>query len=92
MSFFDLFGKSHKPYTIEELLHEDRLNFNTSPQQIWTVKWKKRTGSYSSDTEETMEAFLSKEAAELFATKLKDAQKLLRNSESLHITIGKLNG
>lgn len=53
------------------------------------VSWNARYGDYCSDTRRVAKAFLLKEDAEAFAQSLYDAQALLQNNDSIHITISK---
>lgn len=48
--------------------------------ELWSVRWTSITGTYSSDKKPIAEFFTSKEAAERFASALKDAFKLTRNA------------
>jgi hypothetical protein len=45
--------------------------------QLWEVRWTSRHGEYSHSVEPELEAFPSKEAAEEFATSLRNAFDLL---------------
>lgn len=62
---------------------------NVQGAEIYTVSWMSRFGDYSSDTNRVYKAFLTKEDAEEFAQSLRDAHKLLRNTNSIKITITK---
>lgn len=57
--------------------------------EIYTVSWMSRFGNYHSDTNRVYKAFLTKEDAEEFAQSLRDAHKLLQNTNSIKITITK---
>jgi len=48
------------------------------PVDTWQVKWTRRYGSYSHETEPTVAAFTSLSAAESFAEKLSEAFTLIR--------------
>ena len=49
--------------------------------EAWTVSWKARNGSYSSDYKLVAKTFLNKEDAEKFIESLKEAKKLLQYTE-----------
>ena len=57
--------------------------------EVWMVYWYARFGDYSSDTRQVSKAFLMKEDAELFAKSLKDAHKLLQNTNNIGVCIEK---
>lgn len=57
--------------------------------EVYIVSWNARYGNYSTDSRRVAKAFLLKEDAEAFAQSLYDAQALLQNTDSIHITIRK---
>lgn len=57
--------------------------------EVWVVSWVSRYGDCSAHTKYVAKAFLMKEDANLFAKSLRDAQKLLQNTNDIEITIKK---
>ena len=57
--------------------------------EVYIVSWNARYGNYSTDTRRVAKAFLLEEDAEAFAQSLYNAQALLQNTDSIHITIRK---
>lgn len=62
---------------------------NVQGAEIYTVSWMSRFGNYYADTKRVYKAFLAKEDAEEFAQSLRNAHKLLQNTNSIDITITK---
>lgn len=56
--------------------------------ELTEVTWKRRFGAYNADTQSATKVFLNKEDAEVFASALKDAAKILRYTENIHVHIG----
>ena len=56
----------------------------------WEVRWKSRSGDFSSDVRSEVAGFTSKETATEFAQTLKDAHKMLRNTNRIGIGIYKV--
>ena len=46
----------------------------------WIVEWTSRSGSYSSDTHKSFQAFTDKQEAEDFAEEIRRAHKLIGNT------------
>lgn len=57
--------------------------------EVWVVYWYARFGDYCFDTRRVSKAFLTKEDARLFAKSLKDAHKLLQNTNNIGVYIEK---
>lgn len=57
--------------------------------EVWLVSWNARYGEYSSDIKRIAKAFLLEEDAIAFAESLKQAQKLLHNTNDIHIKIAR---
>lgn len=57
--------------------------------EVWIVSWEARFGDYKGDTKRVAKAFLLEEDAEQFAQSLKDANKLLQNTNGICLTIKK---
>jgi hypothetical protein len=55
--------------------------------QLWEVRWHSRHGEYHSDTRPEVEAFITKELAEEFATSLRNAYKLLRHTNGTGVSM-----
>lgn len=55
--------------------------------EVWLVSWNARYGEYSGDEQRVAKAFLLKEDAIAFAESLKQAHKLLQNTNDIHIEI-----
>lgn len=62
---------------------------NVQGAEIYSVSWLSRFGDFHSETKPVYKAFLTKEDAEEFAQSLRDAHKLLQNTNSIKITITK---
>lgn len=60
-----------------------------SALEVWHVRWTSRSGEYSQDTAQQVEAFLSIEQATEFADSLRAAFKLLRHTSGTGVTITK---
>jgi dTDP-4-amino-4,6-dideoxygalactose transaminase len=67
-----------------KLRQRDPQEEELSAIETWVVRWQSRSGRYSSDYKQEAQAFVTKEAAQAFASGLKDAFKLLRYTG--HIT------
>ena len=55
----------------------------------WEVRWDSRDGAYHSDVESQVDIFFTKKEAKAFTEELKAAQKVLRNTDNIHIRIEK---
>lgn len=56
--------------------------------QLWEVRWTSRHGEYSVCTQPEMEAFTTREAAEEYATSLRNAFDLIRHTgEGNHVSV-----
>jgi len=57
--------------------------------QMWEVRWISRYGSYHQDIQKELECFTSEEEAKEFATSLRNAFKLVRNTSEDQVYITK---
>jgi hypothetical protein len=59
--------------------------------QLWEVRWRSRHGAFSGDLRPEVECFTSEEAADEFATSLRNAFKLIRNTsrDDIGVTVEK---
>lgn len=57
--------------------------------EVWVVTWQRRYDNYSTSIETAGKAFLSEQDAKTFADSLREAKKLLQDSDDIHITIEK---
>lgn len=57
--------------------------------QTWRVSWYSRYDIYHTDTRHEVEVFLNEEDAKDFAKALVDAQRLLKNTDDIHIEVTK---
>lgn len=57
--------------------------------ETWVVRWISRYGWYGSDTREECEVFTTKKDAEKFATRLREAFKLIRHSACNKVEVSK---
>lgn len=57
--------------------------------ETWFVRWRSRHGEFSNDTKDECEVFLTKEDAEKFATRLKEAFKLIKHTSGTNVTVSK---
>ena len=57
----------------------------------WEVRWKSRHGEYSGNVQSEVAAFTNRATAEAFAQTLRDAHKILRNTNHIGIKIEKAN-
>lgn len=57
--------------------------------EVWIVSWEARFGDYKGETKHVAKAFLLEEDAGQFAQSLKDANKLLQNTNDICLTIKK---
>lgn len=55
--------------------------------EVWLVSWNARYGEYSGEKQRVAKAFLLEEDAIAFAESLKQAHKLLQNTNDIHIEI-----
>jgi len=62
---------------------------NVQAVQLWTVRWTSRYGPYSTNTREEMEAFTSEQDAQDFKTALKNAFRLIRQTDDTDVTMTK---
>lgn len=61
----------------------------TQAVQMWEVRWRSRNGEFSCDTQPELEAFTSWDAAEEFATALRNAYALVRTTSGTTVTVTK---
>ena len=57
--------------------------------RLWEVRWKGRNGQGHYDTYPELEAFVTREAAEAFATSLRNAFALIRHTSGIAVTVHK---
>jgi hypothetical protein len=57
--------------------------------QLWEVRWMSRHGEYFHSTRPEMEVFTSAEAANAFATSLRNAFTLLRHTSGDSVSVEK---
>lgn len=57
--------------------------------ELWYVRWTRRYGQYSGDTEEVMEAFTNYADAVHFKEQLQEAFKLIRHTSGKYVEIEK---
>ena len=57
--------------------------------EAWTVTWRARYDKFSDDWNKKAKVFVDKEAAEIFAKSLQEAQNVLQYTEDIHIRIEK---
>ena len=53
----------------------------------WEVRWESRNGDYSGDVKSEVAAFTNRATAEAFAETLRDAHKILRNTNRIGIRV-----
>ena len=53
--------------------------------QLWEVRWMSRHGEYSGDVAPQIETFTTREAADNFATSLRNAFKLIRHTGTVYV-------
>lgn len=63
----------------------------TSGVDTWIVKWTRRYGQYSSDTEQCYQAFTNEKEAEEFADSIRRAHKLIGNTSGTYVSVKKQN-
>lgn len=57
--------------------------------QVWTVRWLSRSGPYSGDLRQEVEAFTSEDEAKAFKEALENAYKLLKHTSGTTVTLTK---
>lgn len=72
-----------RPHKVKEIVEQ------VDGAHVWVVSWDARWGDYSTDVKRVAKAFLDEDDANQFAESLEMAQKLLQNTNNLHIKIDK---
>lgn len=62
---------------------------NLEVTELWSVRWYRRDGEYSHNTEKCCEFFTSEDDAKIFKQRLDDAFKLLRYSSGTNVELRK---
>lgn len=57
--------------------------------ETWIVEWTKRTGQYSSDTQQCFQAFTDKQEAKDFADSIRRAHELIGNTSGTGVYVYK---
>lgn len=57
--------------------------------EVWVVTWQRRWGDFSTHVEMVAKAFLREQDAKTFADSLREAKKLLQDTDDIHINIEK---
>ncbi len=73
----------------KKLIIRNKETQELTAYERWSVKWQGRYGEYSSDTQNEMEFFTTKEDAERFATELREAFKLLKHTSNTKVVVNK---
>lgn len=55
----------------------------------WIVKWTRRYGEFSNQTEQCYQAFTSKDEAEDFADSIRRAHRLIGNTSGTYVSVTK---
>lgn len=81
MKFIKKLNNLIRPQRVKEIVEE------VDGAHVWVVSWDARYGDFSSDKKRVAKAFLNEDDANQFAESLEMAQKLLQNTNNLHINV-----
>lgn len=81
MKFIKKLNNLIRPQRVKEIVEE------VDGAHVWVVSWDARYGDFSSDKKRVAKAFLNEDDANQFAESLELTQKLLQNTNNLHINV-----